>query len=158
MEKEKNLSKVHKASSISVNSCKRIGIVTSEWNSEITESLKEACLETLYDNGVKRKRITCISVPGSFELAYAAQKMIQEKSLDAVICLGCIIQGETRHFEFIAQACAHGIMKVSIDTNTPVIFGVLTTQTMEQAKDRAGGAHGNKGIESAYTCLKILSI
>ena len=158
MEKEKDLSQVHADEHLTVASNKRIGIVTSEWNPEITFSLRESCIQTLMDHGVKAKRIHSVSVPGSFELPFAAQQLIQKEGMDAVICLGCIIQGETRHFEFIAQATAQGIMNVGLENNTPVIFGVLTTQNEAQAKDRAGGSHGNKGVEATYTCIKMLSI
>lgn len=158
MDKQTDLSKIHADDHLIVNPCKRIGIVTSEWNQEITYAMRDACVETLESHGVKPERIQFVSVPGSFELPYAAQQMIQSDGMDAVICIGCIIQGETRHFEFIAQAVAQGIMRVSLDSNTPVIFGVLTTQNMAQALDRAGGAHGNKGVEAAFTCIKMLSI
>ena len=157
MEKEKDLSKVHAGERIPVDPGKRIGIVVAEWNTEITAALRDGCLQTLQDYGVKPKRIHQVSVPGSFELPFAAQQLIQQ-GMDAVICLGCIIQGETRHFDFIAQSCAQGIMKVGLDNNTPVIFGVLTTQNMQQALDRAGGAHGNKGVEAALTCIKMLAL
>lgn len=154
--KEKNLSNVHATSHPYIHG-KRIGIVTSEWNSEITESLRNACVETLLKHKVKETDITQVNAPGSFELPFIAKQLIQ-KGMDAVICLGCIIQGETRHFDFIAEATANGIMNVGLQTNTPVIFGVLTTNTMEQALDRAGGKHGNKGVEAAMTCLKMLEL
>ena len=158
MEKEKDLSKVHASEMVVCHPGKRIGIVTSEWNPEITHAMRDACAKTLEEHGVQSNRIQFVSVPGSFELPFAAQQIIQSDGMDAVICIGCVIQGETRHFEFIAQAVAQGIMRVSLDNNTPVIFGVLTTQTMEQAQARSGGIHGNKGVEAAYTCLKMLSI
>ena len=156
MSKEVDLSKVHAGSGLKVSPDKRIGVVFSEWNPEVTGALRDGCLQTLKEHGVER--VHCVSVPGSFELPYAAQHLIQKEGMDAVICLGCIIQGETRHFEFIAQACADGIMRVGLDNNTPVIFGVLTTQNMEQAVQRSGGTHGNKGVEAAYTCLKMLML
>lgn len=158
MEKEKDLSRIHEAEGLGVRSGKRIGVVTSEWNREITQALRDACLQTLKEHGVKEKHIHCVDVPGSFELPFAAQQMIQLDGMDAVICLGCVIQGETRHFEFISQAVAQGIMRVGLDTNTPVIFGVLTAQNMAQAQDRAGGTHGNKGVEAAMTCIKMLNL
>ena len=156
MEKQKNLSQVHADDRLHVDAGKRIGIVTSEWNREVTQALLDGCVETLKAHGVREEQLCSLSVPGSFELPYAAQQLIQRDGMDAVICLGCIIQGETRHFEFIAQATAQGIMRVSLDNNTPVIFGVLTTNDMAQALDRAGGKHGNKGVEAAYTCLNML--
>ena len=154
--KEKNLSKVHATSHPCIHD-KRIGIVTSQWNDQVTESLRKACVQTLLDHGIKESDINQVFAPGSFELPFVA-KMLINRGMDAVICLGCIIQGETRHFDFIAEATANGIMQVGLQTNTPVIFGVLTTQTMEQALERAGGKHGNKGVEAAMTCLKMLEL
>ncbi len=156
IQKEKNLSKVHADSKPCIHG-KRIGIVTSEWNSTITEALRKACYETLLQHNIQEIDITQLSAPGSFELPFVAKQLIL-KGMDAVICLGCIIQGETRHFDFIADATANGIMNVGLQTNTPVIFGVLTTNTMQQALDRAGGKHGNKGVEAAMTCLKMLEL
>ncbi len=155
-EKEKNLSKVHIASQVCIHD-KRIGIVTSEWNTEITYALRDACVNTLIKNNIKETDIIYASAPGSFELPFVAKQLIN-RGTDAVICLGCIIQGETRHFDFIADATANGIMNVGLQTNTPVIFGVLTTNTMEQALARAGGKYGNKGVEAAMTCLKMLEV
>lgn len=135
----------------------RIGIVVSEWNSEITEALFEGAKKTLIENGVKEKNIFRKNVPGSFELPLAAQFFCQ-KNYDAVICLGCVIEGETRHFEFICQAVAQGITDVSLSYNKPVIFGVLTTDNLSQAKARAGGKHGNKGEEAAVTAMKMIEL
>ena len=97
-------------------------------------------------------------VPGSFELPLGAKWMLEHSNVDAVICIGCVIQGETRHFDFISQAVADGIMKVGLDFSKPVIFSVLTCNTMEQAEERAGGKHGNKGVEGAVSCLKMLAL
>ena len=96
-------------------------------------------------------------VPGSFELPLGAKWMLEHSRVDAVICIGCVIQGETRHFDFISQAVADGIMKVGLDSSKPVIFSVLTCNTMEQAEDRAGGKYGNKGVEGAVSALKMLA-
>jgi len=135
----------------------KIGIVVSDWNKEITDALKEGALAFLKKAGITKKQIIVHSVPGSFELPPAAAMLFNAKDdLDAVICLGCVIQGETRHFEFISQAVANGIMHISVEYCLPVIFGVLTCDTMEQALERAGGKHGNKGVEAAYTCLKMI--
>jgi len=135
----------------------RIGILVSEWNEPITNALKEGALAFLKDAGIKENQIYLHSVPGSYELPFAAAELaISEIDVDAIICLGCIIQGETRHFEFIAQAVANGLIRVSLDFGIPVIFGVLTCDTMEQAQERAGGSHGNKGVEAACSCLKML--
>ena len=136
----------------------KIGIVVSEWNSDVTEALYSGAVSTLTELGVKKKNIIRRDVPGSFELPLAAQWLAEKKKMDAVICLGCVIQGETRHFEFICQAVAQGVKDVSLGHNKPVIFGVLTTDTKQQALDRAGGKHGNKGDEAAYTAVKMLSI
>lgn len=135
---------------------KKIGIVVSEWNDQITDALYNATLEVLLKEGISSKNITLKYVPGSFELTLGAQYLAQEKQIDAVICLGCVIQGETRHFDFICDAVANGITKVGLKFNKPVVFGVLTTNTMQQALDRAGGKHGNKGEEAAYTAIKML--
>jgi 6,7-dimethyl-8-ribityllumazine synthase len=136
----------------------RIGIVVSEWNAEITQALLEGAYQTLISLAAEEKNIVVIRVPGSFELTYAASAMIHQYHPDAVICLGCVIQGETRHFEFICQAVSRGITQVSLEQHTPVIFGVLTTDTLEQAKARAGGNHGNKGIEAAVAAVKMANL
>lgn len=134
------------------------GIVVSEWNKEITDNLLQGAVETLLEHGVDEKDIYVRHVPGSFELPFGASTLLEKKKFDAVICLGCVIQGETRHFEFISQAVAHGIMKVSLSEGIPVIFGVLTTDTLQQAKDRSGGALENKGTEAAVTALKMAAL
>ncbi len=134
----------------------RFALVTSEWNSEVTESLYSGAYQTLFGHGVKKENIIRKDVPGAFELNLGAQWMAAKKEVDAVICLGCVIQGETRHFNFICQAVATGITEVSLKYNKPVIFGVLTTDNQKQALDRAGGKHGNKGDEAAITAIKML--
>lgn len=135
---------------------KKIGIVVSEWNDQVTESLYSAAFETLLKHGVKKDNIYRKNVPGSFELTLGAQWLAEIKDIDAVICLGCVIQGETRHFDFICDAVANGITKVGLKFSKPVIFGVLTPNTLQQALDRAGGKHGNKGDEAAITAIKML--
>ena len=137
---------------------RRFAVIVSEWNEEITESLYSGALETLLNAGVEKENIVRVNVPGSFELSWGAQKLAQKEDIDAVICLGCVIQGETKHFDFICDAVAHGVTNVSLKYDKPVIFGVLTTNTMKQALDRAGGKHGNKGDEAAITALKMLMI
>ena len=155
-EKKQNLSEVDYFLVPGVNNFK-VGILVSEWNQDITDSLKQGAVNSLIASGVPSSSIKVEYVPGSFELPTAAVMMLEaDDTLDAIICLGCIIQGETRHFEFIAQAVANGITQVGLDYNTPVIFGVLTCNTMQQAEDRAGGKHGNKGVEAAISCLKML--
>ncbi len=134
------------------------GIVVSEWNAEITNALLKGAVDTLSNAGVTAERIIIRMVPGTFELPSGAQFLFETEEIDAVICLGCVIQGETRHFDFICNATANGIMRVALDYNAPVIFGVLTTDNMEQARDRSGGKHGNKGVEAAVTALKMLKL
>ncbi|RZK41315.1 MAG: 6,7-dimethyl-8-ribityllumazine synthase [Pedobacter sp.] len=134
----------------------KIAIVVAEWNAKITGALYEGALNTLVKHGVKEENIISSPVPGSFELTAAAEILLNKRSdLDAVICLGCVIQGDTKHFDFICDAVANGITNVGIKHSKPVIFGVLTTNTEEQALDRAGGKHGNKGDEAAITALKM---
>jgi len=151
----KNLSQ-HSDKNISDISNKKFGIVVSEWNEEVTESLYEGALETLRAHGAKKENIFRKNVPGSFELSLGAQWMAEIEEIDAVICIGCVIQGETKHFDFICDAVAHGITNVGLKYNKPVIFGVLTPDTQQQALDRAGGKHGNKGDEAAITAIKML--
>ncbi len=134
------------------------GIVVSEWNNEITESLYDGAIKTLLDSKAKEENIIRINVPGSFELPLGAQSLFIQHKVDAVICLGCVIQGETRHFEFICDAVSKGLMDLSIKHNVPFVFGMLTTNTMDQAKERAGGKHGNKGVEAAATALKMVEM
>lgn len=133
----------------------RFALVVAEWNTEITNELFKGAYDTLIRHKVKKNNITIHYVPGSFELPLAASWLAGTDQYDALICLGCVIQGETRHFEFISDAVANGIMDAGIKTGIPVIFGVLTTDNIEQAMDRAGGKHGNKGTEAAVTALKM---
>jgi len=135
---------------------KNFGIVVAEWNEEITEALYQGALSSLIANGVKKENIIRKNVPGSFELSLGALWMAEEKKIDAVICLGCVIQGETPHFDFICQAVAYGITQAALKTRKPVIFGVLTTLNQQQALDRAGGKFGNKGEEASLTAIKML--
>ena len=156
--KKQNLSHPSSAPALKNKNIK-IGIVVSEWNETITGALKEGALTFLSESGIAKNQLSVHTVPGSFELPAAAAALLDaDDTLNAVICLGCVIQGETRHFEFISQAVANGIMRVSLDYGVPVVFGVLTCDTMEQAQERAGGKHGNKGVEAAYTCLKMLEL
>lgn len=136
----------------------KFGIVVSEWNHEITNALKEGAIHTLLKHGALKEHIVVRYVPGSFELTLGAQYLAARTSVDAVICLGCVIQGETRHFDFICNAVANGITTLNIQHNLPVVFGVLTPDTMQQAIDRAGGKHGNKGDEAAITAIKMLAL
>jgi 6,7-dimethyl-8-ribityllumazine synthase len=154
--KKKNLSQYTPIANAD-NSQYKIGIVVSEWNDNVTNALKEGTIDTLKKEGVSQ--IIVHSVPGSFELPSAAAMLLDsDEGIDAVICIGCVIQGDTRHFDFICDAVANGVMRVSLDYGAPVIFGVLTCNTMEQAIERAGGTHGNKGVEAAATCLKMIQL
>ncbi|HQQ94016.1 MAG TPA: 6,7-dimethyl-8-ribityllumazine synthase [Bacteroidia bacterium] len=134
------------------------GIVYSEWNLDVTSALLEGARSTLKEFGAAENKIQIKSVPGSFELCLGAQYMAEFTEVDAIICLGCVIQGETRHFDFICQAVANGITELNLKYNLPVIFGVLTPDTLDQALDRAGGKHGNKGREAAVTAIKMLGL
>ena len=153
----KNLSQPE-GSSIPNGKGMRIGVVVAEWNIAITGALRDGAINTLLENGVLEKDIVLHYVPGSFELTMGAQFLCDDNSIDAVITLGCVIQGETRHFDFICNAVAHGVTNVSMKYNKPVIFGVLTPNTLQQAEDRAGGKHGNKGDEAAVTVLKMIAL
>lgn len=153
----KNLSE-HSGKNMKGLQDKTFAIIVSEWNEEVTESLYNGAYETLLENGIPKENIQKHYVPGSFELSLGAQWLAEKKEVDAVICLGCVIQGETRHFDFICDAVAHGVTNVSLKYNKPVIFGVLTPNTQQQALDRAGGKHGNKGDEAAFTALKMLGL
>jgi 6,7-dimethyl-8-ribityllumazine synthase len=132
------------------------GIVVSKWNTEITNALLNAAIERLQKANVPSHQIIVLEVPGTFELPYGAQKLAEKQNIDAVICLGCVIQGETRHFDFICDAAANGVMRVSLDYKKPVTFGVLTTNDLQQAIDRSGGKYGNKGVEAASTAVQLL--
>lgn len=136
----------------------RIGIVVSDWNNEITWALLEGATKTLRKHGAKKNNIVVKHVPGSFELTLGAQFLAEYDDLDAVICLGCVIQGETPHFTYICQGVTQGITQLNLEYNIPFIFGVLTTDNLQQAKDRAGGKLGNKGDEAAITAIKMATL
>jgi 6,7-dimethyl-8-ribityllumazine synthase len=145
-----------KIASVQDFSNKKIGIVVAEWNSEITEKLKEGAFKTLIANGVKKENVFIHRVPGTFELTLGAQWLAKKAEIDAVIAIGCVIMGDTPHFDYICQSVSYGITEVNIKFDKPVIFGVLTTLNIEQSVERAGGKHGNKGDEAAITALKML--
>ncbi len=136
----------------------RIGIVVAEWNHNVTGNLLEGAKKTLIDNGVKDENIHITWVPGSFELPLGAQFLLENDTVDAVICLGCVIQGETKHFDFVCHGTTQGVMDLNLKYNKPVIFGLLTDNTLQQSLDRSGGKHGNKGIECAVTALKMVGL
>ena len=135
---------------------KKIAIVVASWNEEITEALFEGAVGSLVSSGIKKSNIIRKTVPGSFELSLGALWMAEKKDIHAVICLGCVIQGDTPHFDYICQAVSYGITEVGLKTKKPVIFGVLTTLNKEQALERAGGKYGNKGEEAAITAMEML--
>ncbi|HXJ97323.1 MAG TPA: 6,7-dimethyl-8-ribityllumazine synthase [Gelidibacter sp.] len=132
----------------------RFGIVVSEWNNNITDNLFKGAFETLIKHGALPKNITSWNVPGSYELIYGSKKM-QERNVDVVIAIGCVIQGETKHFDFVCDAVSQGIKDLNVLHDTPVIFCVLTDDVMQQSIDRSGGIHGNKGVEAAVTAIKM---
>ncbi|PCE64838.1 6,7-dimethyl-8-ribityllumazine synthase [Sediminicola luteus] len=133
----------------------RFGIVVSEWNPTITEGLYSGAVEALLDCGAQVGNIIRWNVPGSFELVLGSQRMIETQKPDAVIAIGSVIQGETKHFDFVCSAAAQGIKDVNLKTGVPTIFCVLTDNTMQQAIDRSGGKHGNKGAEAAIAAIKM---
>jgi len=153
----KNLSE-YESANLPDASNTRIGVVISEWNTQVTDALFNGAQTTLLKHGIKTENIIARYVPGSFELTLGAQLLMEYSDVDAVIVLGCVIQGETRHFEFICQGVSQGITQLNIKYNIPVIFGLLTTDNLQQALDRAGGKHGNKGDEAAITALKMVGL
>ena len=144
-----DLSKIPSANSM------KIGIAVSEWNSKITEGLFNGALETLLACNCKKENIIRKNVPGSFELPLAAQFFFESSDVDAVICIGSVIKGETKHFDYVCQGVTNGIKDLNIALDVPVIFGVLTDNTKKQAINRSGGIHGNKGVEAAITAIKM---
>lgn len=153
----KNLSEYNSDNLISIDG-KRFGLVVAEWNKAITDALCHGAYDTLLKHGAKPENIQRITVPGSFELTLGAQFLAQSNDIDAVICLGVVIKGETKHDDYICQAVAQGITQVSLKFNKPVIFGLVTTNDEQQAWDRAGGKHGNKGVEGAVAAIQMLGI
>jgi len=158
MEKKKNLSEIQ-TDRLDVDSTWRIAIVYADWNPGITHALRDGAKNTLITHGIPEDQINMYNVPGAFELPTAARWVLTHKEkVDAVICIGCVIKGETSHNEYINHAVAKGLTQLSLGTGKPVIYGVLTPNSMEQAQDRAGGKYGNKGDEAAATTLQMLSL
>ncbi len=135
----------------------KFGIVVSEWNDNVTNALLKGAYDTLIQHGAKNENILIGHVPGSFELIFGSREMIENTDVDAVIALGSVVRGGTPHFEYVCQGTTFGIAKLNTEYDVPVIFGLLTTDDMEQATDRAGGKHGNKGTEAAITAIKMIS-
>ena len=152
----KNLSDYDKTTIPDANKF-RFGIVVSEWNDTVTEALYEGAYNTLIENGVLPNNIIRWDVPGSYELIYGCKKM-QEQMVNAVIAIGSVIQGETKHFDFVCEAVSQGIKDLNVTRETPVIFCVLTDNNMQQAIDRSGGKHGNKGTEAAIAAIKMAEL
>ena len=136
----------------------RFGIVVSEWNSEITDNLFKGAKETLLKHGTKVDNIVRLNVPGSFELIYGCKHMLQKERFDAIIAIGCVIQGETKHFDFVCEAVSQGIKDLNVLYNIPTIFCVLTDHTLQQSIDRSGGKLGNKGVECAIAAIKMATL
>lgn len=136
----------------------RFGIVYSEWNPAITEALFHGAEETLLKHGALKENIVSISVPGSFELTAGARLLAKKANVDAVICIGCVIKGDTPHFDYICEGVTQGITHLNVKFGIPFIYGVLTTLNQQQAADRAGGIHGNKGDEAAITAIKMVDL
>jgi len=136
----------------------RFGIVVSEWNENITAGMYKGAIEALLENGVQQEDIISWDVPGSFELIYGSKRMIDTQNVDAVIAIGSVIQGETKHFDFVCEAVAQGIKDLNVLTDVPVVFCVLTDNNLQQAIDRSGGIHGNKGTEAAIVAIKMANL
>lgn len=136
----------------------RFGIVVARWNEEITGALYQGCLETLLSHGANESQIKTVYVPGTFELPTGARLLATSQSFDAIICIGCVVKGETKHNDYISSAVATALTQFSTMTGIPAIFGVLTPDNWEQALDRAGGKHGNKGIEAAITAIQMADL
>lgn len=153
----KNLSE-YDINSVPSASSMKFGIVVAEWNYEITGALAQGAVDTLKKHGASDENIVVKHVPGTFELTLGAQYLAEYANVDAIIALGCVIQGETRHFDFICHGVTQGITELNIKYNKPFIFGVLTTDDQQQALDRAGGKLGNKGDEAAVTAIKMLAL
>ncbi|MDL2282279.1 6,7-dimethyl-8-ribityllumazine synthase [Parabacteroides sp. OttesenSCG-928-G06] len=133
-----------------------IGIVVAEWNRSITEKLLEGACNVLERHGVKQNNISIGRVPGSVELVFGAKRMAESKELDAVIVLGCVVRGDTPHFDYVCDCVTQGVTELNLMYDIPFIFGLLTTDNMQQAEDRAGGKYGNKGEEAAVTAIKMV--
>ena len=155
--KNKNLS-IYDVNDIPSGSGKKIGIVVSDWNAEITNGLRDGAIETLINCGVYSRDIIIENVPGAFELPLGAKLLIEEKLVDAVITIGCVIRGETAHFDYVCQGVTQGIQALNLSTGKPVMFCVLTDDKLKQSKDRSGGKLGNKGVEAAIGALKMLNL
>ena len=136
----------------------RIGVITAQWNLEITGALRSGAHTTLVEAGIPEENIVHVDVPGAFELPLASKWLLEHGGCDAVIALGSVVRGETPHFDFVCQAATDGILRVGLDTGKPAVFGVLTDDTWNHARDRSGGRHGNTGVDCAEACLRMLAL
>ncbi|MDG5800025.1 6,7-dimethyl-8-ribityllumazine synthase [Marinilabiliaceae bacterium ANBcel2] len=152
----KNLSSYNKES-VPNASWMKFALVVSEWNSEVTDALYKGAYNTLIKHGANKENIITAGVPGSFELTSAARNIAKRTDVDTVICIGCVIEGDTPHFDYVCQGVTQGITALNVKYKIPFIFGVLTTNNQQQALDRAGGKHGNKGDEAAITAIKMVN-
>ena len=137
---------------------KKFAIVVADWNDNVTHALCDGAVETFISNGISEENVEIFHVPGTFELTFAASKLQKTGKYASIVVIGCVIQGDTPHFDYVCQGVTQGIIQVNLEADCPVIFSVLTTLTMQQATDRAGGCLGNKGVEGAVTALKMVKI
>ena len=149
---------MNKISSIKVNKKYNIAVITTNWNEIITEKLLSGCIEALNKHGITDDNITVVTVDGAYEIALTCNALAKTQKYNGIVALGCVIRGETPHFDFVAGDCSRGITDTMLETGIPIGFGLLTTDTSEQAFARAGGAKGNKGYESAETTLNMITI
>ncbi len=154
---DKNLS-VYDENNLPDVSKLKFGIIVSDWNEEITHALYEGCYDTLIKHGADPEKIHTLQVPGAFELPQGARILAKNENMDATICLGCVIKGETTHNEYINMSVAQTLQNLAMATGKPFIFGLLTPNTKQQALDRAGGQYGNKGVEAAVTALRMAGL
>ena len=153
----KNLSEYEKGDLPNIENLK-FGLVVSEWNDTITENLFKGAKAAFLDCGAREENLLRWNVPGSFELAAGCRKLLQTHKVDAIIAIGSVIRGETSHFDYVCSATASGIMQLNVSQHIPVIFCVLTDDTLQQALDRSGGKHGNKGTEAAIAAIKMAAL
>jgi 6,7-dimethyl-8-ribityllumazine synthase len=153
----RNLSEYSKENTTN-NADVKIGIVVSEWNSSVTFNLRDGAIQALLDNGLTEQNIQIHYVPGAFELPLASQYLFEFTDVDGIVAIGVVIQGETKHFDYVCEGVTQGIKDVNLKYNKPVAFCVLTDNTIQQSIDRSGGKHGNKGIECAVACLKMIHL
>lgn len=134
----------------------RVAIVTAKWNSQFTFALRDGAVKTLINAGLRPEDVCCFEVSGAVELTFAASQLIEQSLFDAVIVFGCVVRGDTPHFDYVCQSVTQGVTALNADCDTPVIFGLLTVNNEEQARERIGGTHGHKGIEAAHTALEMI--